>query len=304
MRRAQRAPALRRRVADGALLDLGHARRDAEQHPRPRDQPDPVVDLVHEVLDHLLGDVEVADDAVAERADRDDWWRASGRPSAWPRRRSPGTRLVFASIATTDGSLMTIPRSRTWTSVLAVPRSIPMSREKRPRRRSSMVGGGLVGSRCGGSRGDLAGWQRARRGSGGREGRVRAGRAVYQRPPTGRIRRWPRIAPATSMARSPTTVPTPRPPLLVGERRAASPAARPPRWRRASAPRRGDVRASSIRARDGTRSQDDRARLGGPRLPAATRPWPRAPGLGHVRDGTTAAKRDADRRRLASWRRR
>ena len=40
------------------------------------------------------------------------------------------TRLVFASIATTDGSLMTMPRSRTWTSVLAVPRSIPMSREE------------------------------------------------------------------------------------------------------------------------------------------------------------------------------
>ena len=54
-------------VADGALLDLGHAGRDAEQHPRPRDEPDPVVDPVHEVLDHLLGDVEVADDAVAQR---------------------------------------------------------------------------------------------------------------------------------------------------------------------------------------------------------------------------------------------
>src|SRR5204862_306321 len=44
--------------------------------------------------------------------------------------------------ATTDGSLMTIPRSRTWTRVFAVPRSIPMSREKRPRKRSSMTAGG------------------------------------------------------------------------------------------------------------------------------------------------------------------
>ena len=68
-------------VADGALLDLGHAGRDAEQHPRPRDQADPVVHLVHEVLDHLLGDVEVADDAVAERADRDD---RGGRPADHP----------------------------------------------------------------------------------------------------------------------------------------------------------------------------------------------------------------------------
>ena len=48
------------------------------------------------------------------------------------------TRFVLASMATTDGSLMTIPRSRTWTRVLAVPRSIPMSREKRPRIRSSI----------------------------------------------------------------------------------------------------------------------------------------------------------------------
>ena len=54
------------------------------------------------------------------------------------------TCFVLASIATTDGSLMTMPRSRTWTSVLAVPRSIPMSREKRPRMRSSMVGGRVL----------------------------------------------------------------------------------------------------------------------------------------------------------------
>ena len=49
------------------------------------------------------------------------------------------TRFDFASIATTEGSLMTMPRSRTWTSVFAVPRSMPMSREKRPSRRSNMI---------------------------------------------------------------------------------------------------------------------------------------------------------------------
>src|SRR3954465_8871722 len=49
------------------------------------------------------------------------------------------TFLDFASIATTLGSLMTIPRSRTWTRVFAVPRSMPMSREKRPSRASSMA---------------------------------------------------------------------------------------------------------------------------------------------------------------------
>jgi hypothetical protein len=63
-------------VADGALLDFGDARRDAQQHARPRDQAHPVVDLVDEVLDHLLGHVEVADHAVAQRSDGDD---AGGR---------------------------------------------------------------------------------------------------------------------------------------------------------------------------------------------------------------------------------
>ena len=53
------------------------------------------------------------------------------------------TFLVFASMATTLGSLITMPRSRTWTSVLAVPRSIPMSREKMPRSASNMVPGGF-----------------------------------------------------------------------------------------------------------------------------------------------------------------
>ena len=70
-----------RGVADGALLDLGHAGRDAEEHPRPGDHADPVVDLVDEVLDHLLGHVEVADDAVAQRPDRDDVGR---RPADHP----------------------------------------------------------------------------------------------------------------------------------------------------------------------------------------------------------------------------
>ncbi len=60
------------RVTDGALLDLSHARRDADEHARARDQAHAVVHLVHEVLDHLLGHVEVADDSVAQRPDSDD----------------------------------------------------------------------------------------------------------------------------------------------------------------------------------------------------------------------------------------
>src|SRR5436309_11675504 len=41
-------------------------------------------------------------------------------------------RLVLASMATTEGSLMTMPLPRTSTRVLAVPRSMPMSRENMP----------------------------------------------------------------------------------------------------------------------------------------------------------------------------
>src|ERR1700722_4751103 len=51
---------------------------------------------------------------------------ASGRPS-------------LMSTATTDGSLRTMPRPRTYTSVLAVPRSTAMSRPRRERRFSAIV---------------------------------------------------------------------------------------------------------------------------------------------------------------------
>src|SRR5215211_5243782 len=42
-------------------------------------------------------------------------------------------RLVRGFMATTEGSLMTIPLPRTSTSVFAVPRSIPMSRDRSPK---------------------------------------------------------------------------------------------------------------------------------------------------------------------------
>src|SRR5262245_30174378 len=50
-------------------------------------------------------------------------------------------RFVLASMATTDGSWMTMPFPRTRTRVLAVPRSIPISRENRP----IMLTNGLLG---------------------------------------------------------------------------------------------------------------------------------------------------------------
>ena len=59
-----------RRLLDGALLDAGDARRDADDDARVREAV--LVHLLDEVAEHLLGDVEVGDDAVLERADRRD----------------------------------------------------------------------------------------------------------------------------------------------------------------------------------------------------------------------------------------
>ena len=52
---------------------------------------------------------------------------------------APTARMapVLVSFATTDGSLITMPRPRTCTSVLAVPRSMPTSREMSPQRDSN-----------------------------------------------------------------------------------------------------------------------------------------------------------------------
>ena len=69
------------RVPDGALFHFRDARRDAQQHPGPRDQAHPVVHLLHEVLDHLLRDIEVADDPIPEWPHGDD---ARGRPADHP----------------------------------------------------------------------------------------------------------------------------------------------------------------------------------------------------------------------------
>src|ERR1700722_1398874 len=49
-------------------------------------------------------------------------------------------RPSLMSTATTDGSLSTMPRPRTYTNVLAVPRSTAMSRPRRERRFSAIVG--------------------------------------------------------------------------------------------------------------------------------------------------------------------
>ena len=59
-----------RRLLDGAALDAGHAGRHADDDARVREAV--LVHLLDEVAEHLLGDVEVGDHAVLQRADRGD----------------------------------------------------------------------------------------------------------------------------------------------------------------------------------------------------------------------------------------
>src|SRR5262249_48472175 len=60
-----------RRVLHRALLDLRDARRHRDDDPRP-DEEGPAVRLLDEMIEHLLRDLEVGDDAVLHRPDRDD----------------------------------------------------------------------------------------------------------------------------------------------------------------------------------------------------------------------------------------
>ena len=57
-----------RRLLDRALLDAGHAGRDADDDARMREAV--LVHLLDEVAEHLLGHVEVGDHAVLQRTDR------------------------------------------------------------------------------------------------------------------------------------------------------------------------------------------------------------------------------------------
>ena len=65
---------------------------------------------VDEMLDHLLGDIDVGDHAVTQRPDRLDVRRESSPSSAWRRGPTAFTRRTpsIVSRATTEGSLSTI----------------------------------------------------------------------------------------------------------------------------------------------------------------------------------------------------
>ena len=89
------------------------------------------MDLFDEVMEHQLGDVEslmtpsLSGRTATILAGVRPTMRLASAPTA-------SVRLVLAFMATTEGSLMTMPLPRTSTSVLAVPRSMPMSRESSP----------------------------------------------------------------------------------------------------------------------------------------------------------------------------
>src|SRR5579875_2135451 len=70
-------PGVPRRVVNGHLLDLGDPARDPDHHPRAWDQAELRVDPTDKVLEHLLGDIEVADDAILQGTHRHDICRGT-----------------------------------------------------------------------------------------------------------------------------------------------------------------------------------------------------------------------------------
>ena len=90
-----------RRVLDGALLDARHPRGDADDHARVSKAM--LVHLLDEVPQHLLGDVEVGDDAVLEGADRRD--RARRAPEHPLRLDADGVDVARALVDRDHGRL-------------------------------------------------------------------------------------------------------------------------------------------------------------------------------------------------------
>ncbi len=90
-----------RRLLDRALLDARDARRDADDDARVRKAV--LMDLLDEVPEHLLGHVEVGDDAVLQRADRlDRARRAAEHPLGLD---ADGVHLTGALVDRDDGRL-------------------------------------------------------------------------------------------------------------------------------------------------------------------------------------------------------
>jgi hypothetical protein len=110
-----RRAGIARGVADRAALDRGRTRGHADHDLRPAHEAPllAAMHLVDEMLDHLLGDIDVGDHAVAKGRIA---WMLSGVLPIISLASSPTAlhRLtpLIVSTATTDGSLSTMPRPR------------------------------------------------------------------------------------------------------------------------------------------------------------------------------------------------
>ena len=101
IRYAWRAPAERVASSTARRSTPGHAGRDADDDARVREAV--LVHLLDEVAEHLLGDVEVGDHAVLQRADRGD---RPGRAAEHPLRLDPDrVHLAGALVDRDDGRL-------------------------------------------------------------------------------------------------------------------------------------------------------------------------------------------------------
>ena len=99
------------------------------------------MDLVDEKLQHLLGDGEVGDDPILQRANDFDIARgASQHPFGFfAHGGDPITAGRALAHRTTEGFVQDNPLVRGEMSVLAVPRSMERSFENKPRRRFNMT---------------------------------------------------------------------------------------------------------------------------------------------------------------------
>src|SRR5438270_253499 len=61
-----------RRVVHGAAFDFSNARWNADDDARFWNDGEPLVDFADEVVEHQLGDIEIADDTVFEWSHRND----------------------------------------------------------------------------------------------------------------------------------------------------------------------------------------------------------------------------------------
>ena len=123
------------RLADRAPLHLGDAGGHADDHARVHEAP-PLAGLADEVVEHLLGRVEVGDDAVAERPDDRRSCPGPGRAWPWPRCRRPGPSAVM-SMATMDGSSSPSPTAWAGTRPAKSRRSWPSTRSPASSSRSA-----------------------------------------------------------------------------------------------------------------------------------------------------------------------